>query len=1264
MSTVQVDNHKSIYYHSHYNPYLRSIKNRYGKPGELITFYGRIWTKDYGNSNWRDEAGSLLTRRDHSITGVVVGDRECQLTDDLGNVYGMMLDGQDSNEGNITCLPGGTFIGPRNLTFVVSGSIGKSIVRKNDDAYSVNSNGQMFVYHTLPELTSVSPNLGGTEGGTHLKIQGNSFDSYRDTTQVKIGGAECKIVSITNSELVCETPAQSAVSLSDDGGTRGLKYEMWVSTEGEGDRPADGLSETAGDYRVKTIDGGVVSGAQFGERNGYTAKLSGYLVGPYDGDISFLLAASGFATLYVSNTSSPDNMVQTHRYRNGKNTVGVGNTDHRSDPIQVKKGELYYFEAHHVQKSTMEEKNLLQVYFWLHQTNYHEYQSDKVRDELQYLNMKYTRNLETQRVTLNNMNSASEIFFTTGGNKARLGFTTEDANNKTVAWTESFDKMLTAQCTYLNTRTFIKQDYEDESYKLEGEGGSHSDNVDGYCGKKSSERGERIWHAYNTRKYIDALRYKWLCFATKGKVYMGTVAVLYRWVDTRNRNRRDWINFENLWTPSDDWTHTCFDWEAGAKNENVSWIAKDMKEGSALKIEDIQLKVHDTTQYYWKDEITVSETKVEIERLTPIVPNDQVNVMEVKVSPVEEQTNQFDVEINPRTCLDERYDWPLFGIDGAEIVGLNFDGSSYTDPVELAKAKLTAENDYLNSQQNVTFTNSAWGAGTVTVQRVKRGSRKPTGIYTISYKDKSVVLTDFDMTTNKLEALLASEFNMAGIQTYYWNQKCYHKMIRLDWYRATASGNIDLFQMNTTNAVIDNDNQWTNFGFQSGQDGGYQLYQPGGDFFRLKSAFTSVEVKVNGFLSICSTSDCSFSYNSSVTPTLTSVSDSLDGSDVVLTISGTGFTTGLGNYVVKVGETPCIMRSATASEITCQLSPGPAGTFPIEVTVKSKGRAKQPDGGSLQYTVSVRIISNEPSDGSLGGGTTVNVTGTGFPGSLQDWSGNSVTIGGFACKVTETTFNWLICITSASTGGSRKRRSASEISITVNSQTTSGGSYNYDAAKTPSLQTFSPTSGSPLGGGVLTLTGTAFGVGKWGNVKIGEAECEVLTWTDTEITCKIPKNVHGEHGVFVGVPDNGYADTSGAPKFSVGFKITDVTPRVGSSLGGTRVRIEGLGFNNCSNVTISLGELMGCEVTDCSDTRILCTTKRRGKVHIVDNGGKHPKYGPGYVWNPVEVVVAPGDTVNWLWTITTSSPDTGTTSRAVDLIYLSISYSRYQCTSN
>ena len=34
------------------------------------------------------------------------------------------------------------------------------------------------------------------------------------------------------------------------------------------------------------IDGSTVDGPQFGERNGYTARLSGYFVGPYNGTVN------------------------------------------------------------------------------------------------------------------------------------------------------------------------------------------------------------------------------------------------------------------------------------------------------------------------------------------------------------------------------------------------------------------------------------------------------------------------------------------------------------------------------------------------------------------------------------------------------------------------------------------------------------------------------------------------------------------------------------------------------------------------------------------------------------------------------------------------------------------------------------------------------------------------------------------------------------------------------------------------------------------
>merc|ERR1712128_148523 len=172
--------------------------------------------------------GTVEARKEESITAVMVGSRECELTDDLGNLHGLSLE-EDSDEGTLICIPGGTFIGPLNATVFVSGKYGKSRI---DGAYSVNSKGQLFVYHTLPEITSISPNTGGSKGGTHVTIKGNSFDAYGDITQVKIGSTPCDIVTIDNNELVCSTPPED--SLSGTGiGPRGLLYELWKETEGD-----------------------------------------------------------------------------------------------------------------------------------------------------------------------------------------------------------------------------------------------------------------------------------------------------------------------------------------------------------------------------------------------------------------------------------------------------------------------------------------------------------------------------------------------------------------------------------------------------------------------------------------------------------------------------------------------------------------------------------------------------------------------------------------------------------------------------------------------------------------------------------------------------------------------------------------------------------------------------------------------------------------------------------------------------------------------
>ena len=79
---------------------------KYGKPGDLVSIQGRIFTKEYGNANFGDQ-GTVEDRREQSLTGVVMGARECELTDDLGNLHGLTLDDGDEGCSGGVRQPGG-----------------------------------------------------------------------------------------------------------------------------------------------------------------------------------------------------------------------------------------------------------------------------------------------------------------------------------------------------------------------------------------------------------------------------------------------------------------------------------------------------------------------------------------------------------------------------------------------------------------------------------------------------------------------------------------------------------------------------------------------------------------------------------------------------------------------------------------------------------------------------------------------------------------------------------------------------------------------------------------------------------------------------------------------------------------------------------------------------------------------------------------------------------------------------------------------------
>jgi hypothetical protein len=84
-------------------------------------------------------------------------------------------------EGQLTCKLKGTYIGPYNVEFFISG-YGPSQTSKGN--VWADSQGQPFVYHTMPTIDAIDQSSGGTNGGQFLTITGTGYDAAEGETEV------------------------------------------------------------------------------------------------------------------------------------------------------------------------------------------------------------------------------------------------------------------------------------------------------------------------------------------------------------------------------------------------------------------------------------------------------------------------------------------------------------------------------------------------------------------------------------------------------------------------------------------------------------------------------------------------------------------------------------------------------------------------------------------------------------------------------------------------------------------------------------------------------------------------------------------------------------------------------------------------------------------------------------------------------------------------------------------------------------------------
>lgn len=292
-----------------------------------------------------------------------------------------------------------------------------------------------------------------------------------------------------------------------------------------------------------------------------------------------------------------------------------------------------------------------------------------------------------------------------------------------------------------------------------------------------------------------------------------------------------------------------------------------------------------------------------------------------------------------------------------------------------------------------------------------------------------------------------------------------------------------------------------------------------------------VKVYAHGqwFDALCKTDPCTFSYTSSATPQVTSVSPpevSMEYTE--LTINGSLFGTDEDGITADVGGTPCRVTTVEDTSIKCNLSSLTAGSHLVRVHVAVKGYA----ASSIRVEVPGVITSVSPSSGSVMGGTKVTITGFGFkPDDTR------VTFGDKECLQPTATPFTIECTTPEGTSGNVT------IQVTSNSITyTDQPIYAYDPDLTPNITSVTPSSGSS--GQPVNISGTGFSnTASDISVHIGNAECLVRESTEIQVICNL--GIHSAGEFLISLKHNIHGNAIGSVSFMYSLAINSFSPNAG-----------------------------------------------------------------------------------------------------------------------
>ncbi len=372
------------------------------------------------------------------------------------------------------------------------------------------------------------------------------------------------------------------------------------------------------------------------------------------------------------------------------------------------------------------------------------------------------------------------------------------------------------------------------------------------------------------------------------------------------------------------------------------------------------------------------------------------------------------------------------------------------------------------------------------------------------------------------------------------------------------------------------------------------------------------------------------------------------------------FTTTLGTFTDSGGT--AALKTTTGGIATATLTSATVGRATVTATVNNASRSVDVTFGAQSVTpqppsTTPTITSVTPTTGLPTGGQQVTIIGTNFAAPVRVLFdiGNGSPKEAFVVSVSPTQ---IVVLTPAIDLGTGQTQAADIIVINQAGSATEqrvvkSAAFTFQAAVlTPTIRALQPTSGPVSGGTRVTIIGDAFQAPV--QVFFGAAETQVISVNFGQIIVMSPPardTAPNGSGVVTGSVDvkvvnvnsNKSVTMTGGFRYTPKMQITTVGPTEGPFTGGTRVHIDGTGFDDPLAVVIGG---IAAQVISVSGSEIVAITSAvnltscgdvTGPIVVTNTNNGDTAQGPTFIYRvpkPLIVAVSNPNSIGGTATIT------------------------------